>query len=79
MDIAAIIATVTTIVNEIVAVAPIIEKDVTASQPYVQALVGLVSGSNATQDQLDQAVAAVQAASAQLQQPLPPDDGTTTT
>lgn len=79
MDIAAIIAAVTSIVQEIVTVAPIIQKDVTASEPYVQAIVGLVSGSNATQAQLDQIVAQVQAASAQLQQPLPPDDGTTTT
>lgn len=69
----------TAIVNAIVAEAPAIEADITASEPYVAALAGMFKGTNATQDQIDSLMALANVASATVQTPLPPDDGTTTT
>lgn len=66
------------IVSAIVKVAPAIEQGVISSEPYVEAIAGLVKGTNATQEQVDALMAQVQAASDQFQTPLPPDDGTTT-
>lgn len=79
VDIAAIVTAATSVVNAIVAAAPAIEKGIVDSAPYVQAIAGLITGSNATQEQIDGLVAQVNAASADFQTPLPPDDGTTTT
>lgn len=73
------IAVAETIIEEIIKVAPAITAGVASAEPYVEALAGIFSGSNVTQDQLDSLTASVLAASAQFQQPLPPDDGTTTT
>jgi hypothetical protein len=78
-EIETIVEAASAIVNGIVKVAPAIEQGVVSATPYVQAIVGLIKGSNATQEQLDAAVAEVTALSNQLQQPLPADDGTTTT
>jgi hypothetical protein len=61
------------------AVAPAIEQGVASSAPYVEAITGLITGTNATQTQLDALSATANAASAQFQQPLPADDATTTT
>jgi ABC-type transporter Mla subunit MlaD len=79
VDIAAIVAAATSVVNAIVAAAPAIEKGAVDSAPYVQAIAGLITGSNATQEQIDSLLEQVNAASADFQAPLPPDDGTTTT
>lgn len=73
------IAVAEAIVDAIVKMAPAIEQGVVSSVPYVQAIAGLIQGTNATQAQIDGLLASVNAASAQFQTPLPPDDGTTTT
>lgn len=74
----AAISLATTIVNAIVAQAPAIEADISASIPYVQAIAGMIQGTNATQEQIDALLAAANIASATVQQPLPVDtDGST--
>lgn len=79
MDTAAAIALAEAIVEAIIKVAPSIEQGVVSSIPYVQAIAGLVQGTNATQDQIDALLASANIASVQFQTPLPADDGTTTT
>lgn len=71
----AVIATVETIVAAIIKVAPLVEKGVADATPYVQALVGLIKGTNVTQEQLDEAVTRVLALSAEFQKPLPDENG----
>lgn len=66
-EVEAVISAVTAIVEEIIKIAPEVEKGVADSKPYVQALVGLIEGNNITQDQLDAAVANAQALSAEFQ------------
>lgn len=78
-DITAGIAVAEAIVNAIVKAAPAIEQGVMSSVPYVQAIAGLIQGTNATQQQIDDTLAAINAASDLFDRPLPPDDGTTTT
>ena len=78
-DITAGIAVAEAIVNAIVRAAPAIEQGVMSSVPYVQAIAGLIQGTNATQQQIDDTLAAINAASDLFDRPLPPDDGTTTT
>jgi hypothetical protein len=75
----AAISAATSIVEAIVNVAPAIEKGIASSEPYIAAITGLITGTNATQAQIDALLATVNTASQQFQQPLPPDDGTTTT
>ena len=82
MDAAAIEAAVsaaTAIVEAIIKVAPAIEQGIASSEPYVAAITGLITGTNATQAQLDSLLATANIASSQFQQPLPADDGSTTT
>lgn len=67
------------IVSAIVKVAPAIEQGVVSSIPYVQAIAGLIGGSNATPEQIDAVLARINAASEDFLSPLPPDDGSTTT
>jgi hypothetical protein len=52
---------------------------VVSSIPYVQAIAGLIGGSNATPEQIDAVLARINAASDEFLSPLPPDDGSTTT
>lgn len=68
-----------TIVNAIVQNAPAIEADVSASIPYVQAIAGMIQGTNATMATVQSLLANADIAVDQFLQPLPPDDGTTTT
>lgn len=79
MDLAAALAAGTAIVDAIVKIAPLVEKGVVSSIPYAQAIAGLISGSNATQEQVDDLLAQVNADSAEFQRPLPEDDGNTST
>jgi hypothetical protein len=67
------------IVNAIVANAPAIEQDVAASKPYVDAIAGMIQGSNATIDTITQLLTNANIATDQFLTPLPPDDGSTTT
>lgn len=78
-DITAGLAVAEAIVNAIVKAAPAIEQGMMSSVPYVQAIAGLIQGTNATQQQIDDTLAAINAASDAFLEPLPPDDGTTTT
>lgn len=67
------------IVEAIVKVAPAIQKGVVSMEPYVVAIGGMLAGSNATQEQVDALLAQLETDSADFQQPLPADDGSTTT
>lgn len=80
MNPAAIIAAIEGILQTVVGLAPTIEAGVTSLTPIAQAIYNnLVGGTAITQAQLDALEAEVDAAAAQIQTPLPPDDGTTTT
>lgn len=78
-EIEAGLAVAEAIVSAIVKVAPAIEQGVISSVPYVQAIGGLIAGSNATSAQIDAVLAQINAASDEFLKPLPPDDGSTTT
>ena len=67
------------IVTAIVQVAPQIEQGVVSAEPYVQAIAGMVQGTNATLPQIQALLAAANISSAQFETPLPADDGTTST
>jgi hypothetical protein len=72
------IAVATSIVQAIIQIAPAVQQGIASSQPYIEALTGLITGTNATQAELDILLATVNAASAQFQQSLPADPGNTT-
>jgi hypothetical protein len=78
-EIEAGIAIAEAIVSAIVKVAPAIEQGVVSSLPYVQAIAGLVQGTNATPEEIDAVLARINAATDEFLKPLPPDDGATTT
>jgi hypothetical protein len=78
-EIEAGLAVAEAIVSAIVKVAPAIEQGVVSSIPYVQAIAGLIGGSNATPEQIDAVLARINAAADEFSNPLPPDDGSTTT
>ena len=67
------------IVTAIVKIAPAIQKGAVSVEPYVMAIAGMITGGNATQEQVDALLAQLETDSADFQTPLPPDDGTTTT
>jgi len=73
------VAAATSIVQAIIAVAPAIEQGIASSKPFIDAITGLITGTNVTQAQLDTLLAAANIASAQFQQALPADDGSTNT
>jgi hypothetical protein len=77
--IAGAISLAESIVNAIVANAPAIEADVSASIPYVQAIAGMIQGTNATIETIQTLLANANIAVDDFLKPLPPDDGTTTT
>lgn len=79
MDAATIIATIEGVLGTIVTLAPTIEQTGQQLTPFAEAIYGLVTGTNVTAAQLTALEAQVQALSDQLQTPLPPDDGSTTT
>ncbi|EAQ35658.1 hypothetical protein NB311A_12579 [Nitrobacter sp. Nb-311A] len=78
-EVAAALAAAEAIVNAIIKVAPAIEQGVASSMPYVQAIAGLIGGSNATADEIDAVLARINAEVDEFLRPLPPDDGSTTT
>jgi hypothetical protein len=76
----AIIQAIEGILGVVVKLAPAVEAGVTSLTPIATAIVNnLTKGATITQAQLDALEAEVDAAAAQIQQPLPPDDGSTTT
>jgi hypothetical protein len=78
-DVEAGIAVAEAIVSAIVKVAPAIEKRILSSVAYVQAIAGLIQGSNATEEQIDATLAQINAATDEFLKELPPDNGSTTT
>lgn len=70
-EISSIEQTVVVIVEEILKVAPLIQAGVATAEPYVQALIGLIRGTNVSQDDLDSLIATVKAQSDEFQKPLP--------
>ncbi len=78
-DIEAGVAISEALVSAIVKAAPAIQQGVVSSLPYVQAIAGLIQGTNATQEQIDATLAQINAATDEFLKPLPPDDGSTTT
>lgn len=77
-EVAAALAAAEAIVNAIIKVAPAIEQGVASSMPYVQAIAGLIGGSNATADEIDAVLARINAEVDEFLRPLPPDGSTTT-
>lgn len=67
------------IVSAIIKVAPAIQQGEVSMEPYVEAIAGMITGTNATPAMVDALVAQVQKDSADFQIPLPADDGSTTT
>lgn len=78
-DVTAGIAIAQAIIAAIVKAAPAITQGAVSSAPYVNAIAGLIAGSNATPEQIDAALAQINAATDAFLEPLPSDDGTTTT
>ncbi|CAM5425927.1 putative protein OS=Afipia felis OX=1035 GN=NCTC12722_02660 PE=4 SV=1 [Afipia felis] len=78
-EIQAGVAVAEAIVSAIIKAAPAIRQGVVSSLPYVQAIAGLIQGTNATQEQIDATLAQINTATDEFLRPLPPDDGTTTT
>jgi hypothetical protein len=78
-EIEAGVAIAEAIVSAIVKAAPAIQQGVVSSLPYVQAIAGLIRGTNTTQEQIDATLAQINAATDEFLKPLPPDDGATTT
>ena len=80
MDPLSIIASIEGILNTVVKLAPAVEAGVASLTPIAQSIYNnLVGGAAITQAQLDSLESEVDAAAAQIQMPLPDDDGTTTT
>lgn len=67
------------IVDGLIAIAPAVQKGVVSTEPYIAALAGMITGTNATQAQIDALLAQLKTDSADFQTPLPADDGSTTT
>jgi hypothetical protein len=73
MDPAAALTLAEQIVTTLIQLAPAIEKGALDVAPYIQAIAGMLNGSNATQAQIDALLAQLQSDSATFQQPLPDD------
>lgn len=58
------------IVTAIIKIAPAVEKGIVDTGPYVSALAGMLTGSNATQAQVDNLLAQLDRDSADFQKPL---------
>jgi hypothetical protein len=72
------VAIASAIVNVIVKNAPAIIDDWNKSAPYINAIAGMIQGTNATQESIDSLLASANIAADEFLKPLPPDDGTTT-
>lgn len=79
MDFAAALTLAEQIVSSIIKVAPLVEQGVVNSAPYIEAIGKMLTGTNATQADVDALLVKLQADSADFQTPLPSDDGSTTT
>ncbi len=73
IDIALALTLAEQIVTMLIKVAPAVEQGIVSTEPYIQALAGMLNGSNATQDQIDALLTQLQSDSNDFQTPLPPD------
>lgn len=79
MDPATIIAAISAVIKTVVDLTPAVIKTAQDAEPFAAAIVGMFKGTNITEDQLKELEMKITMLSNQLQEPLPPDDGTTTT
>lgn len=70
LDLAAALTLAEQIVSGIIKIAPAVEKGVADASPYIQALGGMLTGTNATQEQIDSLLAQLDKDSADFQTPL---------
>lgn len=73
IDVAAALVLAEQIVAGIVKAAPAIQAGVVSTRPYVSALAGMITGSNATPEQVDALMAQLEIDSADFEKPLAPD------
>lgn len=71
IDIALALTIAEQIVTAVIKIAPAVEQGVVSTEPYVQALAGMLTGSNATQAQVDALLVQLQSDSDDFQTPLP--------
>lgn len=71
IDIALALTIAEQIVTAVIKIAPAVEQGVVSTEPYVQALAGMLTGSNATQAQIDALLVQLQSDSDDFQTPLP--------
>jgi hypothetical protein len=71
IDVVAALTLAEQIVTAIIKIAPAVESGVVSAEPYIQALGGMLTGSNATQEQIDTLLAQLEKDSADFQTPLP--------
>lgn len=74
MDSTAIIELVAKVIQQAVILGPTIIKGVEDAKPFAEVIYHALKGDNVTQNQLDQLEVQLADLSAQLQQPLPPED-----
>lgn len=74
MDVAQIITVVAGVLKTAVDLGPTVIKGVEDAKPFAEAIVGMLKGTNVTDDQLAELEAKITALSSQLQAPLPPED-----
>lgn len=71
IDIASALVLAEQIVAALIKIAPAVEQGVVSTEPYISALAGMLTGGNATQDQVDALLAQLETDSADFQTALP--------
>jgi hypothetical protein len=73
LDIVAALAVAEQVVTAIIKIAPAVEQGIVDTGPYISALGGMLTGSNATQAQIDALLTQLDKDSADFQTAMPPD------
>lgn len=76
MNVAAIISTIAGVIKTAVDLTPNVIQVADDAEPFAEAIYNMFQGGNVTQADLDKLTADIQMLSVELQQPVPPDDGT---
>lgn len=71
IDVASALVLAEQIVAALIKIAPAVEQGVVSTEPYIAALAGMLTGGNATQEQVDALLAQLETDSADFQTPLP--------
>jgi|HubBroStandDraft_2_1064218.scaffolds.fasta_scaffold00003_42 hypothetical protein len=79
MDPTTILAAIASVISEAVQIGPTVITAAEDAEPFAQLIYSLFEGTTVTAAQITTLQTNLAALSAQLQQPLPADDGTTTT